>query len=321
MNKEQLIKTLSVQSESYQQWRMFAHIIRQTKEIDCNFFIEDGSIYITKGEADIYPCIVAHMDTVHDIVSDLSVISSGNKLTGFNAHTMQQTGIGGDDKVGIFIAMECLKHFDNIKVVFFRDEEIGCDGSYNAYMDFFTDCSFVLQCDRKGNSDFVTTASGVHLSGNDFQNDVLPIIKRYGYKFEHGLMTDVMALKENGLKCCAANISCGYYRPHSHDEYVNIDDVDNCLDMVKEIIAYLGDTRYKHKYKRRKVQLDKFKSFDDYDYYGKLFKEDYSIVSPIKKPEYCDCCCETVKHTTYVSIYNMEVCDKCITNYIPELLK
>jgi hypothetical protein len=230
---------------------MFAYIIRQLKGMqNVDYYVADGNIYITKGSADDYPCMVAHMDTVHDIVEDLYPLEIDGCITGFNRVTMEQTGIGGDDKVGIYITLEMLEKFDVFKCAFFRDEEVGCVGSYDAHMHFFRDCRFVLQCDRKGNSDFITTASGVELSSNSFQEDVLPIIQRYGYNFASGMMTDVMALKENGIKCCVANISCGYYNPHMPNEYVNVYDVENCLEMCQTIISNLTKV-YKHKYKPR----------------------------------------------------------------------
>jgi tripeptide aminopeptidase len=316
MNKDQLIKTLSVQAESYNQWRMFAFIVRQLKEMECDFHVDDGCIYITKGDAETYPCIVAHMDTVHKIEKDLSIIQCGNNLTGFDSTTMTQTGIGGDDKVGIFIAMECLKHFDNIKAVFFRDEEVGCDGSYGADMQFFKDCGFVLQCDRRGNTDFITNASGIPLSSNEFMNDIKPIIFGYGYDFANGMMTDVMALKENGLRISAANISCGYYNPHEANEYVNINDVENCLDMVKDIIQYLGETRYKHKYQRKKKEYN-IKMWDDIDTYGRLSRSSFFDIP--EKPAYCGCCGEKANHLRYVKDYRIEMCDTCVSSFLPEL--
>ena len=43
-----------------------------------------------------------------------------------------------------------------MKVVFFREEETGCKGSSEAVMSFFDDVRFVIQPDRKGNSDPVS---------------------------------------------------------------------------------------------------------------------------------------------------------------------
>ena len=245
------MEVLSIQSVSYNQWRMFAYIIRQLQGIpNVHYHVVDGNIYIKKGKASSYPCMVAHMDTVHAITDDLHPLEFNGMITGFDRVNMEQTGIGGDDKVGVYIALECLREFDDIKIAFFRDEEVGCIGSYDCSMEFFEDCRFVLQCDRKGNTDFITDASGIELSSDAFQNDVLPIISNYGYKFAKGMMTDVMALKENGIKCSVANISCGYYNPHTSQEFVDIYDVDNCLEMCKTIIRYCTKN-YKHKYKAR----------------------------------------------------------------------
>jgi putative aminopeptidase FrvX len=155
---------------------------------------------------------------------------------------MEQTGIGGDDKVGIYIALQCLKDVDNIKVIFFRDEEIGCAGSEDNDIKFFNDVRFVLQCDRKGNTGFVTNASGVKLCSEDFKDAVKDIISNQGYSFVNGMMTDVMALRRSGIEVSMANIECGYYRPHSDSEYVVIKDVENCLRMVLTIIREVTES-------------------------------------------------------------------------------
>ncbi len=241
-----LKEILSIQSESYNQWRMFAYLIRKLSILeDTDVYVDKGNIYVTKGYARSYPCVVAHMDTVHDIVEDLTPIEIDGKITGLNRFTMQQVGIGGDDKVGIYIAMQCLQLFDNIKVAFFRDEEVGCDGSYDADMNFFSDCKYVLQCDRRGNSDFIVNGAGVELSSQDFLRDIQPLLFGHGYSETYGSITDVVALKENGLGVSCANISCGYYNPHSPQEYVDINDVENCLNLVVSIISTLTDT-YPH---------------------------------------------------------------------------
>src|SRR5690606_13210484 len=81
--------------------------------------------------------------------------------------------------------------------------------------------------------------------------EVGKIIKHYGYRFARGMMTDVMTLKENGLPVSCANIACGYYNPHQDNEYVSVDDVINCRNMVFEIIGELGTQRFGHTYTPR----------------------------------------------------------------------
>ena len=296
MNRlEELKNVLKIQTSSYDQWRMFAFLIR----------------YITKGSADFYPCVVAHMDTVHPIVEDLSLLTVNENITGFNNVTMTQTGVGGDDKVGIFIALQCLNHFDNIKLVFFRDEEVGCEGSYLAELDFFKNVNFVLQCDRRGNSDFIVNAGSTELSSKEFQNDVITVIKKYGYSFNNGMMTDVMALKEIGLPVAAANISCGYYNPHMENEYVNVPDVMNCLDMVIDIITNFGDKYYYHV---KPAYTSKYKK-DTYDYLKNGYDaiEEYYLgdLEPdhYKKAYYCKNCLTY----EYKSSLHNDLCDYCMS--------
>lgn len=247
MNTNLLHRILSVQSESYNQFRMFAFLVRHLKAANVHYYVDNGNIYVSKGSG-MRPCIVAHMDTVHEITDEIYVLKCGERWTGFNRYSMTQTGIGGDDKVGIFIALELLAIHDNVKLVFFRDEEVGCLGSSVPDIDFFSDCSFVLQADRRGNSDFIVEASGVPLSSDSFQNDVLSAVCRYGYKFNNGAMTDVMALKKAGIDISMANISCGYYNPHQRNEYISLRDVNNCLRLMDDICRELGGTRYEHRY-------------------------------------------------------------------------
>jgi len=259
---------LEVQSVSNNQVLMVKKIKSELKRMkNVSFYEHKGNIYATKlsYKTGFVPCIVSHMDTVHRIVSNLSCLQVGDNITGLNRLTMQQSGIGGDDKVGIFICLECLQNFDNCKVVFFCDEETGCNGSYNAKMKFFNDCSFVLQCDRKGNKDFVINASGVELSGDDFQNTIFSTLQSYGYGFSDGGITDVMALKENGLSICVANMSCGYYNPHQSCEYVNIIDVENCKNMVFELFSQFGNIQFLHTEKRKTYKhiFDKFDLYSD----------------------------------------------------------
>lgn len=254
MNINKLLQILQIQSASYDQFRIFARIIRDIKQIpECRYYVKEGNIYVTKGNASGYPSVVAHMDTVHDIADDLTAVTIGRNITGFNKATMQQTGIGGDDKVGIFITLECLRLFDTIKVAFFRDEETGCEGSYEADLSFFTDCNFVLQCDRQGYRDFIVEAGGVELSSAQFQSSLKPLLDSFDYQAATGFMTDVMALKEIGVECSVANISCGYFNPHTEYEFVNIDCVEHCQNLVMSILHQFGTVKFPHLPETRKT--------------------------------------------------------------------
>lgn len=227
---------------------------------------DQSGIYVTKGFSDSYPCVVAHIDEVHnERNNDFRVVNADGILFGFDKSGKRQYGIGADDKNGIWVAMQCLKKYDVMKVALFVGEEIGCVGSSQADMDFFNDCRFVLQCDRKGSSDFITSAGGQELCDDDFLKRI--DIASFGYKAATGLMTDVMELKEKGLAVAACNISCGYYNPHTSEEATIFSELENCRDLVFHIIDTALDVCL-HALKRS------YSGWYGYDYLNDYYNDD-----------------------------------------------
>lgn len=205
-----------------------------------------GNLYVTKGESETYPCIVAHVDQVQTLHSDdFEAVETNDIIFGYSQKNRRHEGLGADDKNGVWIALKCLLKYDVLKVALFVGEEVRCIGSNAADMDFFDDCRFVLQCDRRGFDDFITEASCTELCGKEFTDDVH--FDWFGYKEAHGMMTDVMTLKENGLKVACANISCGYYEPHTDNEFTIKYDLMNCLSLVEYIIENCTKV-YSHEY-------------------------------------------------------------------------
>lgn len=201
----------------------------------------DGNMYVIKGDAEIYPCVVAHTDTVHRMCHDTEVFISGDILFSMDMKKVSQNGTGGDDKCGIWVALECLKRFDNIKAVFFRDEERGCLGSGVCDMSFFEDTGMVLQSDRRGRKDLTDFIGSQPMLNKEFKEAAQDIINEHGRLFVTGGMTDVQRLAERGLKVCAANMSCGYYEPHTDKEYINLQHMQEAFDFTAALIGVLGD--------------------------------------------------------------------------------
>lgn len=195
-----------------------------------------GNLYVTKGESDTYPCLASHIDQVscchHS--GDFRVVETEDILFGYSPAMKRFENLGADDKNGIFVCLECLKKFDTLKAVFFREEETGCKGSWAAYMPFFDNVRFVIQPDRKGNSDLVTAISLTRLCSEQFIEAVEP--GKWGYHETEGLVTDVLALKENGLDVSRVNVSCGYYNAHTDEEITVKEDLRKCLRFVEHII-------------------------------------------------------------------------------------
>lgn len=194
-----------------------------------------GNLYMTRGISETYPCIVAHLDQVQrEHSKDFKAIETEDIIFGYSPKNRKREGLGADDKNGIWIALKCLEKYECIKVAFFISEEIGCIGSRNADMNFFEDTRFVIEPDRRGFENLITDISYTSLCSNDFLRDIG--FERFGYKEESGMMTDVLELKERGLGVSCINLSCGYYEPHTHEEFTVKKDLLNCLRLVEHII-------------------------------------------------------------------------------------
>lgn len=214
-----------------------------------------GNIYAVKGagkEGQTYPCVVAHTDEVHHHKTGTysAYMVNGSMIVGYSHKLKKMTGIGADDKNGIWICLKCLESFKVMKCAFFVQEETGCVGSGFADMGFFADCRFVIQCDRKGKRDIITDIHSTRLCSDEFLQKTTP--GKYGYREERGMSTDVYTLKQRGLEISCVNLSCGYYQPHTDNEHTIVEDLYNCYRFVRHIIRCHKSVST-HKEKKRPV--------------------------------------------------------------------
>jgi len=242
---QHLTDIMSIQTKSYKTKSMRNYIKSRIKKLKLKYEQDNyGNIYVTKGDIDRYPTMVCHIDTVHDINKNVHVMRYNDIMFAMDMQKVEQYGIGGDDKVGIYITLQLLESFDYFKAVFFLDEEVGCVGSSKANFDFFNDSTIVLQCDRRGYNDFVNTISGTQLFDDTLQYDIQDILTQYGRNVVSGGMTDVESIAEK-TNVQVANMSCGYYNPHSNEEYIKISEVHKTLYMCNEILLRTSNKLYR----------------------------------------------------------------------------
>ena len=178
---------------------------------------------------------MAHLDQVQrEHSKDFMSIETKELILGYSPRNRKQEGLGADDKNGIWIALKCLEKYDTLKVAFFVEEETGCRGSSQADMEFFKDCRFVIQPDRRGYQDLITHIGWTELCSEEFLKATG--YKQLGYRETEGAMTDILALKDNGLEISCINLSCGYYEPHTDHEFTVKADLLNCLNLIEHII-------------------------------------------------------------------------------------
>jgi len=212
-----------------------------------------GNIFVTKGEADIYPCFVSHTDTVHYVNENLKVVQLEEDgktiLTGIDSTTMMPSGIGGDDKCGVFLCLEMLDTLENVKVVFFVSEEIGCLGSRFAVETnpkFFKNVGYAIQYDSpKGNSMSMSLiGKNLFNKESEFGDKVSPLILEHGITdWARHPYTDIWPLIDTfGFSCL--NLAAGYHRYHTHNEYVVVEEVENAFQLGLKLHKELGENFY-----------------------------------------------------------------------------
>ena len=242
----ELLKSLyRINSKSGKEAVIKAFVLDYVARIDGVVVEEDGfgNLFIRKGCAEQSPCVVAHLDEVHDVEGRV-VVEDGDMLYATNADG-ERVGLGADDKNGVWMVLRLLEQKESLRVALFVEEErlgelAGCRGSRACDLARFDDATCLLQCDRKGNSDVVTIGKGgISLCREGFI--VAELLDKYGYSAVPGGRTDVVALRERGLEKDCCNIGCGYYNAHRSDEYTLFSHLQNALAFVSEVVDSLSE--------------------------------------------------------------------------------
>lgn len=155
------------------------------------------------------------------------------------------------DRCGVYLCLEGLLTYPAIKVALFTSEEVGCIGSNAVDIDWFKDCAFIFQSDRKGDSDLIYYSNGVDMMDQDFKDFIKPELDDYGYTFVSGIATDVGALVKRKVGCVCFNISSGYFDAHSLEEKVCLTAVENNMNLVFNIMnkCLKENKRFEYEYK------------------------------------------------------------------------
>jgi putative aminopeptidase FrvX len=289
LNIDFLKEVLSIPSISGDESMVRDYIIEYAKENGIEYYTDaKKNLYLTKGSSkmtsgEYYPCVVSHMDTVH--ISHRELIESKTNLiiedsemgTLIAKHptTKEQTGIGGDDKCGVYVCLEMFERFDVLKGAFFVEEEIGMLGSKQADDKFFENVGYAIQFDAPSSNWISEVCSGVKLFDEDFKKEIKGTLNECGYtKFSVDPFTDVNQLASKYDFNCL-NLGCGYYRQHSTSEYVVVEEVSDSIKAGYELITKLGMEKYIHKKIEKKTLVNE----TNYSYLSYNDSEDYDFES------------------------------------------
>lgn len=186
----------------------------------------DGFLY-AKGNIPVL--LTAHMDTVHEKTCTEIKIEKKDGATILSS----PQGIGGDDRCGIWMIYKLLKTTSfRPYVLFCEDEEIGGIGSGkfvdSPYIDDLKEVKYMIELDRANCDDAVYYDCG----NEDFKQYIAFVT---GYKEAWGSFSDISNLSP-AVDVASVNLSCGYYKAHTTQEYVVFEEMENTLEIVKLLL-------------------------------------------------------------------------------------
>jgi len=242
-----------------------------------------GNVYLKKGvlsDGESYPCVVAHMDTVHFDQKQLVIENRKIKIHEdesdegkifYATHPdsddddlfSQLTGVGGDDKAGIAICLDLILKHDKIIGAFFKEEETGCHGSQHLDTEVLKDIGYAIQFDAPGNNWVSYVCNGVQLFNKDFYNIISPLFKKYDVDNirSYDPFTDIHIIKQRIPVNCL-NLFAGYINMHTKFEYVVIDYVKKSASLANKIIKKLGYKLHQMEFSDTIIPLSKITEND-----------------------------------------------------------
>ena len=177
--------------------------------------------------------LTAHMDTVHkelikDFYEDVKIDMKGNVT-----HTISSPqGIGGDDRCGIYAILQILETGYLPYVLFCEDEEIGGVGSEKfcntEYIEELETMKFLLELDRANANDLVFYSNG----NQEWKNWIK---EKTNWTESWGTFSDICNLSPI-CGVSSVNLSCGYYKQHTLQEYVIIEEMLEMIEVVKHLL-------------------------------------------------------------------------------------
>ena len=262
-NIEFLKEVLSIPTKTYNEELMIEFLVEWLEKKGIEYHLDDmGNVYATKKSGEVpadfyYPCVLSHTDTVHSINEIIVREEQKPNAQGFRKLALKgyttsgkPTGIGGDDKCGVFACLTLLDELPFLKAAFFVSEETGCHGSRNADPKFFSNVGYAIQFDAPENWMITEKCFGQILFDRDteFFEKCDKVLTEGMVKEDMEYMvhpyTDVYALRSKFDFSCI-NFSIGYYDYHTANEYVVVEDVFKGIEHGRKMISELGYKLYK----------------------------------------------------------------------------
>lgn len=194
-------------------------------------------------------CLVAHTDICRDHAYDSPDVDPIIKIKQVNDEIQAiiqdrycNFQVGGDDRLGVAInTWIALNTGYDMGLLFTTDEEIGVVSAEYLNFSELLDFDILVQVDRGNHSNQLVVSIGGHeLCSDNTAKRLLKIASDINLPREpvNGMLTDVFAIKTNGMCKNAVNMTCGYHNSWGADktEFINIQESKDTMKYVSNII-------------------------------------------------------------------------------------
>lgn len=228
-----------------------------------------ATVYATKDYiyaiGDIPIALCAHMDTVFPKPpSDIYYDKDKNVI-------WSPTGLGADDRAGVFSILKILRTGLRPTVIFLADEEIGALGAsalIKAFPKPVNELKYLIELDRRGEIDCVFYECD--------NMDFIDYIETFGFLMNFGSFSDISEIcPQWGI--AGVNLSVGYEGEHSVSEILRVGPMLNTIRRVEQMLReenipsfkYIPSQYYGYSgYGARQFFPYPYEDDYDYDYYG-----------------------------------------------------
>lgn len=221
------------------QKKLKARLVEEFTEAGIEYIDNDGYLYVP-GSVNVL--MVSHMDTVHSEPPIICQSDNGDIW-------MSPTGLGADDRCGVYALLELKKRVD-VSLLFCEDEEIGSKGAAKFVADMAAkkitpDVPYgIIEIDRRHLNDAVFYSCG----NVEWQQ----IFTDAQFKKENGSFSDICKLSP-AFDAASVNISAAYDNEHTNAEYCVWSVLEQNINRIEQVINKLSSDGIYYDYQESNV--------------------------------------------------------------------
>jgi hypothetical protein len=218
---------------------------------------EWGNYYYSIGKS--RTIFASHIDTVSKDYIGVTHEFDGNFIK-----TDGKTTLGADDKSGVTVMLWLIQNKVPGLYYFFIGEEVGCIGSGNAaqYGIFKNKFDRIISFDRRGTDSVITYQSSSRCCSDEFANALCDELNNSNMSYSKdtgGVYTDSAEFVDIIPEC--TNISVGYYKEHTTNEY---QDIEHLISLCSAVVK----VDWENLPTKRDPKLSEHKSYNSYNSYS-----------------------------------------------------